>query len=79
MDPTNVLVPMSDERKPMFLGAAGHPFIATPNFDVPARGTRFISAYTTCPICAPAYVVTLATSSSLKFDLVYPCRESSTS
>ena len=35
--------------------AAGHPFIATPNLDaLAARGTRFTSAYTTCPICVPA-------------------------
>jgi len=53
--PTNVLVLMSDEHNPKFLGAAGHPFIATPNLDaLAARGTRFTSAYTTCPICVPA-------------------------
>jgi len=46
---------MSDEHNPKFLGAAGHPFIATPNLDgLAARGTRFASAYTTCPICVPA-------------------------
>lgn len=55
MTPTNVLVLMSDEHNPKFLGAAGHPFIATPNLDaLAARGTRFASAYTTCPICVPA-------------------------
>ena len=54
-DPTNLLVLMSDEHNPKFLGAAGHPFIATPNLDaLAARGTRFTSAYTTCPICVPA-------------------------
>ena len=46
---------MSDEHNPKFLGAAGHPFIATPNLDaLAARGTRFTAAYTTCPICVPA-------------------------
>jgi choline-sulfatase len=51
----NLLVIMSDEHNPKFLGAAGHPFIATPNLDaLAARGTRFTSAYTTCPICVPA-------------------------
>ena len=53
--PANLLVLMSDEHNPKFLGSAGHPFIATPNLDaLAARGTRFASAYTTCPICVPA-------------------------
>ena len=55
MKPLNLLVLMSDEHNPKFLGAAGHPFIETPNLDaLAARGTRFTSAYTTCPICVPA-------------------------
>jgi len=55
MTPTNLLVLMSDEHNPKFLGAAGHPFIATPNLDaLSARGTRFSAAYTACPICVPA-------------------------
>ena len=55
MKPTNLLVLMSDEHNPKFLGAAGHPFIATPNLDaLAARGTRFTAAYTACPICVPA-------------------------
>ena len=55
MRATNLLVLMSDEHNPKFLGAAGHPFVATPNLDaLAARGTRFTSAYTTCPICVPA-------------------------
>jgi choline-sulfatase len=53
--PANLLVLMSDEHNPRFLGAAGHPFVATPHLDaLAARGTRFASAYTTCPICVPA-------------------------
>lgn len=52
---SNVLVLMSDEHNPKFLGAGGHPYIATPNLDaLAARGTRFTQAYTTCPICVPA-------------------------
>ena len=52
---TNVLVVMSDEHNPKYLGVAGHPYIATPNLDaLAARGTRFTQAYTTCPICVPA-------------------------
>jgi choline-sulfatase len=55
MKPANFLVLMSDEHNPRFLGAGGHPFIATPNLDaLAARGTRFSSAYTSCPICVPA-------------------------
>jgi choline-sulfatase len=51
----NVLVIMSDEHNPKYLGAAGHPYIQTSNLDaLAARGTRFTSAYTTCPICVPA-------------------------
>ena len=51
----NVLVIMSDEHNPKYLGVAGHPYIQTPNLDaLAARGTRFTSAYTTCPICVPA-------------------------
>ncbi|HEY2884953.1 MAG TPA: sulfatase-like hydrolase/transferase [Rhizomicrobium sp.] len=55
MNPANLLVLMSDEHNPKFLHSAGHPFIETPNLDaLAARGTRFTSAYTTCPICVPA-------------------------
>ena len=55
MRPSNLLVVMSDEHNPKFLRGAGHPFIETPNLDaLAARGTRFTSAYTTCPICVPA-------------------------
>jgi choline-sulfatase len=55
MRATNLLVLMSDEHNPKFLRAAGHAFIATPNLDaLAARGTRFTSAYTACPICVPA-------------------------
>lgn len=55
MKPTNLLVLMSDEHNPKFLGSAGHPYIATPHLDaLAARGTRFTQAYTTCPICVPA-------------------------
>ena len=51
----NVLVLMSDEHNPKFLGCAGHPFIQTPNLDrLAASGTRFTSAYTCSPICVPA-------------------------
>ncbi len=46
---------MSDEHNPKVMGCAGNPVIETPNLDALARrGTRFTSAYTTCPICVPA-------------------------
>jgi choline-sulfatase len=52
--PANLLVIMSDEHDPRWLGASGS-FVATPNLDrLAARGTRFTDAYTTCPICVPA-------------------------
>lgn len=54
-DPLNVLILMSDEHNPHFLGCAGHPFIQTPHLDaLAAQGTRFTQAYTTSPICVPA-------------------------
>jgi len=46
---------MSDEHNPQVLGAAGHKLAQTPNLDrLAARGTRFLGAYTTSPICVPA-------------------------
>ena len=55
MTPQNLIIFFSDEHNPKVLGAAGHPFIATPNLDaLAARGTRFTQASTPCPICVPA-------------------------
>lgn len=51
----NLLIILSDEHNAAMLGAAGHPFIRTPNLDALAqRGTRFDAAYTASPICVPA-------------------------
>ncbi len=51
----NVIVIMSDEHDPRYLGCAGHPLVKTPHLDaLAARGTRFINAYTPSPICVPA-------------------------
>jgi choline-sulfatase len=51
----NVVVIMSDEHNPEFMGCSGHPFIKTPNLDaLAARGARFANAYTPSPICVPA-------------------------
>ncbi len=55
MDAKNLLILMSDEHDPRYMGCAGHPFVKTPNMDRLAEsGTRFGTAYTPCPICVPA-------------------------
>ncbi len=55
MTPTNLIVILSDEHNKRVTGCYGHPLIKTPNLDkLAARGTRFTSAYTNCPICVPA-------------------------
>ena len=55
MTPQNLLILMSDEHNPKIMGCAGNAIIHTPHLDALAqRGTRFTSAYTTCPICVPA-------------------------
>lgn len=51
----NLLVLLSDEHNPDFLGCAGHPLARTPRLDaLAARGTRWRAAYTPSPICVPA-------------------------
>ena len=53
--PKNLLILMSDEHNPKIMGCAGNKIVKTPHLDALARhGTRFTSAYTTCPICVPA-------------------------
>jgi len=55
MSRKNVVVIMSDEHNPRYMGCAGHPFIKTPHLDALARrGLRFSDAYTPSPICVPA-------------------------
>ena len=55
MKPQNLLFILSDEHNKKVTGAYGHRMIRTPNLDrLAARGTRFTSAYTNCPICVPA-------------------------
>jgi choline-sulfatase len=55
MTPANLVVILSDQHNPRALGCNGHPLVKTPNLDqLAARGTRFASAYTNCPICVPA-------------------------
>ena len=55
MKPQNLLILMSDEHNAQMMGCAGHDLVQTPNLDaLAARGTRFTSAYTNCPICVPS-------------------------
>ena len=55
MKPQNLLFILSDEHNKKVTGAYGHTMIRTPHLDrLAARGTRFTSAYTNCPICVPA-------------------------
>jgi choline-sulfatase len=51
----NVLIIMSDEHDPRYMGCSGHPIVQTPHLDqLAARGVRFTNAYTPSPICVPA-------------------------
>ena len=55
MKPANLLIIMSDEHDPRWMGCSGNELVQTPNLDrLAARGTRFSDAYTACPICVPA-------------------------
>jgi len=55
MQPSNLIFILSDEHNKRVLGSYGNPYIRTPHLDrLAARGTRFASAYTNCPICVPA-------------------------
>lgn len=55
MEPRNLIVIMSDEHDPRYMGHMGHPRVQTPHMDrLAARGTNFTDAYTNCPICVPA-------------------------
>ncbi len=54
-DRPNVLLIMTDQQRGDCLGIEGHPVLLTPNMDsIAGRGTRFSSAYSTCPVCIPA-------------------------
>ena len=51
----NILFIMADQLTPMLTGAYDHPLVKTPNLDRLVRdGIRFDSAYSSCPLCAPA-------------------------
>lgn len=55
MQVKNLLLIMSDEHDPRYMGSSGHSVVQTPSLDrLAARGTRFTNAYTPSPICVPA-------------------------
>lgn len=55
MEPSNLLLIMSDEHNPKVVGCYGNSVAETPNIDrLASDGTRFSAAYTNCPVCVPA-------------------------
>ncbi|MEZ5659305.1 MAG: sulfatase-like hydrolase/transferase [Burkholderiaceae bacterium] len=55
MSAKNLVIIMSDEHDPRFMGCMDHPRVQTPNLDaLAARGVNFRAAYTPSPICVPA-------------------------
>lgn len=51
----NILLIMADQMVPHLTGAYGHPVVRTPALDRLSReGVSFDSAYSPCPVCAPA-------------------------
>jgi choline-sulfatase len=55
MRPHNLLFLLSDEHQRDITGCYGNGIVRTPNMDaLAARGVRFTSASTPCPICVPA-------------------------
>ncbi|MFO7956222.1 MAG: sulfatase-like hydrolase/transferase [Candidatus Brocadiia bacterium] len=55
MPQPNVLIFFAEQHRGDCLSSAGHPVLLTPNMDhIGGEGTRFTSAYTTCPVCVPA-------------------------
>lgn len=55
MKPQNLVIVLSDQHDPRYMGCSGHEQVYTPHMDALAlRGTRFTNAYTPSPICVPA-------------------------
>ncbi len=51
----NILILFAEQHRGDCLSSAGHPVLMTPNMDhIGGQGTRFTSAYSTCPVCVPA-------------------------
>lgn len=54
-DRPNILLIMADQLTPLLMGTYGHPVVRTPDLDrLAERGIRFDTAYSPCPLCAPA-------------------------
>ena len=53
--PPNIVFVLVDDMRWDEFGAAGHPFVETPNMDRLAReGARFLNAFATTPLCSPS-------------------------
>jgi N-acetylglucosamine-6-sulfatase len=51
----NIVLIVVDDLRFDDIGAAGHPFVRTPNIDRLAReGARFLNAFATTPLCSPS-------------------------
>lgn len=51
----NIVCIVTDQLTPLLMGCYGHPVVKTPHLDrMVAEGVRFDSAYSPCPVCAPA-------------------------
>jgi len=51
----NIVLIIVDDLRFDDIGAAGHPFVKTPNIDRLAReGARFLNAFATTPLCSPS-------------------------
>jgi len=54
-DRPNIVLIVVDDLRFDDIGAAGHPFVKTPNIDRLAReGARFLNAFATTPLCSPS-------------------------
>lgn len=54
-DRPNMIIVLVDDLRWDEIGAAGHPYVSTPNIDRLAReGANFTRAFTTTPLCSPA-------------------------
>ena len=61
----NILLIMSDQHSPFFLGCRGQRPVRTPNLDdLAAGGVRFDRAYCANPLCAPSRMTFLTSRSS---------------
>ena len=51
----NLLLVIAGQMNPLLTGLYGHPVVKTPHLNaLAARRVRFDTAYSPCPVCAPA-------------------------